>query len=90
FHHGAFRLANIGWIGAQTGYKGAGKAPPRPDWDDYDTFRRVGSAGDWAKQFGYDQLPAWNKMSQHVAYDQFWQEQALDKLLAKNPSNIPT
>ncbi|WP_239504074.1 CocE/NonD family hydrolase, partial [Stenotrophomonas maltophilia] len=72
------------------GYKGAGKAPPRPDWDDYDTFRRVGSAGDWAKQFGYDQLPAWNKMSQHVAYDQFWQEQALDKLLAKNPSNIPT
>ncbi len=90
FHHGAFRLANIGWIGAQTGYKGAGKAPPRPDWDDYDTFRRVGSAGDWAKQFGYDQLPAWNKMSQHVAYDAFWQGQALDKLLAANPSNIPT
>ncbi|MGJ3625787.1 CocE/NonD family hydrolase [Sphingomonas sp. MMS24-JH45] len=28
FHYGAFRLANIGWIGSQTGYKGAGKAPP--------------------------------------------------------------
>src|SRR4051812_20878934 len=90
FHYGAFRLANIGWIGAQTGYKGEGKAPNRPDWDDYDTFRRVGSAGDWAKKFGYDQLPAWNKMSQHVAYDKFWQLQALDKLLAANPSNVPT
>ena len=90
FHYGAFRLANIGWIGSQTGYKGEGTAPNRPDWDDYDTFRRIGSAGDWAKQFGYDQLPAWNKMSQHVAYDAFWQGQALDKLLAKNPSNVPT
>src|SRR3546814_7811480 len=27
FHYGAFRLANIGWIGGQTGYKGPGKAP---------------------------------------------------------------
>src|SRR6201995_4603100 len=28
FHSGAFRLANIAWLGAQTGYKGDGKAPP--------------------------------------------------------------
>ncbi|UYY59596.1 CocE/NonD family hydrolase [Sphingomonas sp. S2-65] len=90
FHHGAFRLANIGWIASQTGYKGAGKSPPGGGYDDYDTFRRVGSAGDWAKQFGYDQLPFWNRMAAHPAYDAFWQGQALDKLLAKNPSNVPT
>ncbi len=29
-------------------------------------------------------------MSSHPAYDSFWQGQALDKLLAANPSNVPT
>ncbi|NUT01673.1 MAG: CocE/NonD family hydrolase [Sphingomonas sp.] len=90
FHHGAFRLANIAWIGAQTGYKGEGKAPSTGGWDDYDNFRRVGSAGEWAKLRGYDQLPFWRKMSEHPAYDEFWQGQAMDKLLAANPSNVPT
>lgn len=89
FHYGAFRLTNIGWLGAQTGYKGAGKAPPSGGWDDYDNFRAI-SAGDWAKRSGYDQLPYWNKMVQHPAYDAFWQGQALDTLLAQNPSNVPT
>ena len=90
FHHGAFRLANIGWLGSQTGYKGEGKAPPSGGYDDYDNFREVGSAGDWAKRSGYDQLPYWKRMVSHPAYDQFWQGQALDKLLVANPSNVPT
>jgi putative CocE/NonD family hydrolase len=90
FHYGAFRLANIAWLGAQTGYKGEGKAPPTGGYDDYDNFRRVGSAGDWAKASGYDQLPFWQRMVAHPAYDAFWQGQALDKLLAANPSNVPT
>ncbi|PVX30861.1 CocE/NonD family hydrolase [Sphingomonas pokkalii] len=90
FHHGAFRLPNIGWISGITGYKAGGPTPPNGGWDDYDTFRKVGSAGDWAKQYGYDQLPFWQKLTQHAAYDAFWQGQALDKILAANPSNIPT
>jgi len=90
FHYGAFRLANIAWLGGQTGYKGEGKAPPTGGYDDYDNFRRVGSAGDWAKASGYDQLPFWQRMVAHPAYDAFWQGQALDKLLAANPSNVPT
>ncbi|MES3154309.1 CocE/NonD family hydrolase [Sphingomonas faeni] len=90
FHYGAFRLANIAWLGSQTGYKGAGKAPPTGGYDDYDNFRDVGSAGDWAKKSGYDQLPYWQRMVSHPAYDDFWQGQALDKLLAANPSNVPT
>ncbi len=90
FHYGAFRLANIAWLGGQTGYKGAGKAPPTGGYDDYENFRDVGSAGDWAKKSGYDQLPYWQRMVSHPAYDAFWQGQALDKLIAANPSNVPT
>ncbi len=90
FHYGAFRLANIAWLGGQTGYKGAGKAPPTGGYDDYENFRRIGSAGDWAKASGYDQLPYWQRMVAHPAYDAFWQGQALDTLLAANPSNVPT
>ncbi len=90
FHHGAFRLANIAWLGSQTGYKGAGAAPPTGGWDDYENFREVGSAGAWAQKSGYDQLPYWQRMVSHPAYDGFWQGQALDKLVAANPSNVPT
>ena len=50
FHYGAFRLANIAWLGAQTGYKGAGKAPATGG---YDRLRAISatsaSAGEWAK-----------------------------------------
>jgi len=90
FHHGAFRLANIAWLGAQTGYKGAGKAPPTGGYDDYDNFRDVGSAGEWAQRSGYDQLPFWKRMVEHPSYDGFWQGQALDRMLAANPSDVPT
>lgn len=90
FHHGAFRLANIGWIASQTGYKGKGDDPATGIYDNYEEFRRIGGAAEWAKASGFDQLPAWQKMIAHPAYDSFWQGQALDKLLAANPSNVPT
>ncbi len=90
FHYGAFRLANIGWIAAQTGYKGKGDEPGTGIYDNYEEFRRIGGAGEWAKASGFDQLPAWQKMVAHPAYDGFWQGQALDKLLAANPSDVPT
>lgn len=90
FHYGAFRLANIAWLGSQTGYKGAGKAPPTGGYDDYDNFREIGSAGAWAEKSGYSQLPYWQRMVNHPAYDEFWQGQALDKLVAANPSDVPT
>ncbi len=89
FHNGAFRLPNIPWFSSQTGSKGEGKDAPTGGYDDYDNFR-TGSAGDWAKRQGYDQLPWWTRMSRHPAYDAFWQGQALDKLIAANPSDVPT
>ncbi len=90
FHYGAFRLANIGWIGSQTGYKGAGKHPGTGVYDHYEEFRRIGGADEWAKRSGFDQLPAWQRMIAHPAYDEYWQGQALDRLIAANPSNVPT
>jgi putative CocE/NonD family hydrolase len=90
FHYGAFRQANIGWIGSQTGYRGRGEDMSSGALDDYETFRRVGSAGAWARQSGFDQLPYWQRMSEHPAYDAFWQGQALDRLIAAHPSNVPT
>lgn len=90
FHYGAFRLANIAWIGGQTGYKGKGKLPPSGIYDDYDQFREIGSANAWAEKSGFAELPAWQRMVNHPAYDYWWQGQALDHLLAANPSNVPT
>lgn len=90
FHYGAFRLANIGWIASQTGYKGKGDEPGTGIYDQYEEFRRIGSAGEWAKRSGFDQLPAWQRMVKHASYDEWWQGQALDRLLAANPTDIPT
>src|SRR3546814_14553339 len=63
FHHGAFRLANIAWIGGQTGYKAGGTVPSTGGYDDYENFRH-GSANDWAQKVGYDQLPFWQQRSE--------------------------
>jgi predicted acyl esterase len=39
---------------------------------------------------GLDKFPWWQRVSSHPAYDSFWQDQALDRLIAKNPPSVPT
>ncbi len=90
FHYGAFRQVNLDYFTEQTTVRGAGPAVPRVGYDDYDNFRRAGSAGDWAVANGFDQLPWWHKLAEHPAYDQFWQAQALDKTMAGIPLTVPT
>jgi len=90
FHYGAFRQTNLDYFNQQTTARGEGKAIVREGYDDYENFRRAGSAGDFAKAAGFDQLPWWRKVSEHPAYDAFWQEQALDKILAKQALTVPT
>jgi len=90
FHNGAYRNVNLDYIWEQTAQKGEGDAVPRQGLDDYETFRRAGSTGDYARVRGMDQLPFWTKVSEHPAYDAFWQEQALDVRLAKEPLTVPT
>jgi putative CocE/NonD family hydrolase len=90
FHYGAFRQPNFDYTNAQTAQKDAGEAVERGAWDDYQAYLRAGSAGDWAHGTGIDQLPWIRRMMEHPAYDLFWQAQALDKLVAAHPSQIPT
>ena len=90
FHFGAFRQINLDYFTDQTTVKGAGTDIVRQGYDDYENFRRAGSAGDYAKAAGLDQLPWWRKMSEHPAYDLFWQAQALDKTMAAQPLKVPT
>jgi putative CocE/NonD family hydrolase len=90
FHYGAFRQTNFDYLTLQTIKRGEGDEIVRGAYDDYEAFRRVGSAGDFARLHGLDQLP-WNqKMMEHPSYDEFWQGQALDRLVAQRPSAVPT
>ena len=89
FHYGAFRQVNFDYFTYQTTRKGEGDAIPRGDYDDYEAFRRAGSAGAYARAHGLDQLPWAQKVVEHPAYDAFWQGQALDKLVAQRPSPVP-
>jgi putative CocE/NonD family hydrolase len=38
---------------------------------------------------GLEQLGFWRAIADHPAYDSFWQDQAVDKLLAKEPLHVP-
>lgn len=90
FHFGAYRQTNFDYFTGQTTVTGTGDEITRQGYDDYENFRRAGSAGDFAKAAGLDQLPFWRKVSEHPAYDAFWQGQALDKTMAGQPLTVPT
>jgi putative CocE/NonD family hydrolase len=90
FHFGAFRQTNFDYFTGQTTVKGSGHSVPRAGYDDYENFRSAGSAGDFAKAAGLDQLPFWKKVAEHPAYDAFWQEQALDKTMGAQALKVPT
>jgi len=89
FHFGAYRQTNFDYFTGQTTARGAGHAIVREGYDDYENFLRAGSGGDFAKAAGLDQLPYWRKVSEHPAYDEYWQEQALDKKMGAQALNIP-
>ena len=58
-------------------------------YDDYDTWLAAGSAGDMARLHGLDQVGFTDKVMKHPAYDAFWQDQALDKILARQGVAVP-
>ncbi len=57
FHYGAFRQSNFDYFSDQTAKRGEGEEVPRGAYDDYEDFRRAGSAGDYVRAHGLDQLP---------------------------------
>jgi len=53
-------------------------------------FMEAGSAGVLGRRRGLEQLGFWRKILEHPAYDAFWRDQAMDKLLAAQPLKVPT
>jgi putative CocE/NonD family hydrolase len=90
FHNGAFRVPNLGYIAGQTAARGGGTQLSTGVYDDYDSVLRGGAMADFAKQFGVDQLNYTKKIFEHPAYDSYWQEQALDRILGARPLKVPT
>ncbi len=89
FHNGAFRQQNMSYIYEQTASRDNSIKWWTNYQDDYDLFMHYGSAGALGQAYGMTQLGFWNKLLAHPAYDAFWREQAVDKLLAGQPLTVP-
>jgi putative CocE/NonD family hydrolase len=59
-------------------------------FDDYDMFLQAGSTGELARRRGVEQLGFWRKIIEHPSYDSFWQQQAMDRVLAARTLSVPT
>ncbi len=90
FHSGAFRLDGV----LEYTYEQEATRKSEEKWwsgyyDTYDQSLKAGSAGALAASRGLEQLGFWKAISEHPSYDAFWQEQAVDKRLAKEPLTVP-
>ncbi len=90
FHNGAFRQEMISYVYGQTASKKSDEDWFTGGYDDYNTYLRYSSAGAYGQAMGMEQLPFWLRLVQHPAYDEFWQDQAVDKILAEKPLTVPT
>jgi putative CocE/NonD family hydrolase len=90
FHYGAFRERNIDYFISQTAVHGEGLRIHLEHRDNYTNYLEKGSAGDFARSLGADQLPFWHTIENNAAYTPFWSTQALDKLVAAVPLAVPT
>ncbi|UWZ82205.1 CocE/NonD family hydrolase [Occallatibacter riparius] len=82
FHNGAFRQQNMPYIYEQAATRANTAKWWSGSFDDYDLYMRAGSAGELGRQHGLEQIGFWKKVLAHPAYDAFWSDQALDKVLA--------
>ncbi|MCI0357491.1 MAG: CocE/NonD family hydrolase [Planctomycetaceae bacterium] len=89
FHYGAFRQIGASWIYNQVATRKGEAKWWRSHNDEYDMWMQAGSAGELGRRRGLDQLGFWNKLVEHPAYDAFWRDQAVDKLLAAQPLKTP-
>jgi uncharacterized protein len=89
FHKGAFRQDGLTYFHDQEATRGSDIKWWSDHYDDYDTWLAAGSAGNMAMLHGLDQVGFAGKVMMHPAYDSFWQNQALDVILAKQGVTVP-
>src|SRR6266853_2429021 len=89
FHNGAFRAMNMPYIYEQVGTRKNEAKWWSDHFDDYDVYMQSGSAGELGRLHGEEQIGFWRKVLEHPAYDSFWRDQAVDKILAAQPLKVP-
>jgi putative CocE/NonD family hydrolase len=89
FHNGAFRQMNLSYIYEQEATRDNSEKWWSGHLDDYDLYMEAGSSGELAQRHGMEQVGFWRKIQAHPSYDAFWQEQAMDKILAAQPLKVP-
>ncbi|HEY4955296.1 MAG TPA: CocE/NonD family hydrolase [Gemmatimonadaceae bacterium] len=89
FHNGAFREQGLGYIQNQEATRSSDPKWWTSHYDMYDEFLQYGSAGELGRRHGLEQVGFWRKLLEHPSYDSYWREQAVDKLLAKEPLQVP-
>jgi len=89
FHNGAFREMYTDYVWEQVATRDNSDHFWWNEADLYDSFLRAGSAGEFGRIHGLDQIGFWKEITEHPAYDSFWQSQAMDKLLAAQPLKVP-
>jgi putative CocE/NonD family hydrolase len=90
FHNGAFRQEMISYVYGQTAARKSDEEWFSGGYDDYSTYLRYGSAGAYGKAMGMEQLPFWDRLAGHPAYDEYWRDQAVDRILGQRPLSVPT
>ena len=89
FHNGAFRQQGMSYIYDQEATRANDAKWWTSHFDDYDMFMEAGSAGELGRRRGLEQVGFWRKLLEHPSYDAFWQDQAVDKILAAQPLKVP-
>ena len=89
FHNGAFRQQNMPYIYEQEATHDNSAKWWTGHFDDYDVYMQSVNAGELGKLHGLEQVGFWRKILEHPSYDAWWQQQAMDKLLAAQPLKIP-
>jgi putative CocE/NonD family hydrolase len=89
FHNGAFREQGMPYIYEQEATRRSDVKWWKSYFDDYDMFLQAGSAGELGRLHGLEQVGFWRKILEHPGYDAYWRDQAVDRLLAAQPLNVP-
>ncbi len=89
FHNGAFRQQGMSYIYDQQATRANEIRWWTSHFDDYDMFMEAGSAGELGRRRGLEQVGFWRRLLEHPSYDAYWRDQAVDKILAREPLKVP-